>query len=128
MTDGIRGETVAESSDATNLAPPLLSEEPGRRGSRLSDYLVATLNPRRMRDATPEERILALRRLRTANRANTRDAEPSRLPSDAEDRSTSSRLRDRFRMRTRRQGADHAPEVPTVVEEPPSTTDMSVVR
>lgn len=41
-----------------------------RRTHALSTYIHHTLNPRRMRDATPEERLAALRQFRTTNRAS----------------------------------------------------------
>jgi hypothetical protein len=46
-----------------------------RRSNGLSLYIRHTLNFRRMRDATPEERLDALRRIRNANRANNGDPE-----------------------------------------------------
>ena len=128
-TDSVNA-AATESADGANLPPPLLSDDQaGRRGNRLSGYLAATINPRRMRDATAEERIMALRRLRTASLANRRDTEGSRLPApEADERSLSSRLRDRFRVRTRRQGADNAPAVATVEEDPPASEVLPVVR
>ena len=63
-----------------------------RRRSRtgLSLYIRNTLNRRRMRDATPEERIAALRRLRTTN--GTDELEPSERTRN----SRSARLSARF--------------------------------
>lgn len=46
-----------------------------RRSTGLSLYIHHTLNFRRMRDATPEERIDALRRIRLVNRAGNGDPE-----------------------------------------------------
>ena len=46
-----------------------------RRSNGLSLYIHHTLNFRRMRDATPEERLDALRRVRGVNRANRGDAD-----------------------------------------------------
>lgn len=46
-----------------------------RRSNGLSLYIHHTLNFRRMRDATPEERIDALRRIRLVNRASNGDPE-----------------------------------------------------
>ena len=45
-----------------------------RRTHALSTYIHHTLNPRRMRDATPEERLAALRQFRTTNRASGGDS------------------------------------------------------
>ncbi|KAE8389355.1 hypothetical protein BDV23DRAFT_157396 [Aspergillus alliaceus] len=71
---------------------------------RLSSYLHGTLNARRMRDATVEERLAALRSVREENRNNAAN-------ENAEERQRhrsrlTSRLRDRFRIRTRRHGDD----------------------
>ena len=53
--------------------------EPGatsrRRSTGLSLYIHHTLNFRRMREATPEERIDALRQIRLVNRASNGDPE-----------------------------------------------------
>ncbi|KAL2012828.1 hypothetical protein VTN00DRAFT_353 [Thermoascus crustaceus] len=71
-----------------------------RRG--LSTYLHDTLNVRRMRDATVEERIAALRSVRQANQDSSNageNAETQRRRSRL-----ASRLRDRFRIRTRQHG------------------------
>lgn len=51
-----------------HLAVNRRSQRRSRTG--LSLYIQHTLNRGRMRDATPEERVAALRRLRTVNRAN----------------------------------------------------------
>lgn len=53
-----------------------------RSRTGLSLYLQNTLNSRHMRDATPEERIAALRHLRSANRSTT-----TAPPLDSEPRS-----------------------------------------
>jgi len=63
--------------EGSSPEPPADGATPAsRRRSRigLSLYIQHTLNRGRMRDATPEERLAALRRLRTVNRAS--DAEP----------------------------------------------------
>lgn len=52
-----------------------------------------------MRDATIEERIAALRRIREANQAES-------VPEEGSRRSLTTRLRDRFRIRTRAHGAE----------------------
>lgn len=56
---------------------PAASRAPNRRSrTGLSLYIQNTLNRRRMRDATPEERIAALRDLRSARHADSTAAEP----------------------------------------------------
>lgn len=52
-----------------------------------------------MRDATVEERLAALRRVREANQGEAAPEEGSR-------RGLTTRLRDRFRIRTRAHGAE----------------------
>lgn len=58
---------------AGNTSEPNTSNR--RRSNGLSLYIHHTLNFRRMRDATPEERIDALRRIRLVNRATDGDPE-----------------------------------------------------
>ncbi|KAH6688352.1 RING-7 protein [Plectosphaerella plurivora] len=106
--------TLDESSDGESLAPPLGSDgqdsdsgSQRRRASRLLDL-------GRLRHASAEERILALRQYRTEQR--TRDQPRSDDDTEAasmSDQDTgrrrvklSDRLRDKFRVRTRPQGAD----------------------
>lgn len=65
-------EDVTASADS--LSPDEASDGTARRRQRrsrtgLSLYIQHTLNRGRMRDATPEERLAALRRIRTANRS-----------------------------------------------------------
>ncbi|KAI1829296.1 hypothetical protein DTO027I6_9817 [Penicillium roqueforti] len=59
---------------------------------RLTNYLHGPLNARRMCDATVEERLAALRRVREANQG---DSAP-----EGSHRGLTTRLRDRFRIRT----------------------------
>ncbi|CAI7565696.1 unnamed protein product [Penicillium glandicola] len=66
---------------------------------RISDYLHGPLNARRMRDATVEERLAALRHVREANQESAPAPEGSR-------RGLATRLRERFRIRTRAHGAE----------------------
>ncbi|KAF7586877.1 hypothetical protein BBP40_008206 [Aspergillus hancockii] len=97
------GEGHAEThQEATN--EPAAEEPHHRQHRRLTSYLHGTLNARRMRDATVEERLAALRTVREENRnsAENEDAEErQRLRSRV-----ATRLRDRFRIRTRRHGDD----------------------
>lgn len=73
--DSLEPSLTALPASSTNNAAgtsttPNPTPTPNRRSrTGLSLYLQSTLNRRRMRDATPEERIQALRTLRTANRA-----------------------------------------------------------
>lgn len=63
-----------------------------------------------MRDATVEERLAALRRVREANQE---EAEPT--PEGTRRRLTT-RLRDRFRIRTRAHGVEPEAETPPASE------------
>ncbi|KAJ5143689.1 uncharacterized protein N7515_002476 [Penicillium bovifimosum] len=67
---------------------------------RLTNYLHGPLNARRMRDATVEERLAALRRVREANQGESAVAE------EGARRSLAARLRNRFRIRTRAHGSE----------------------
>lgn len=76
-----------------------------RSHRRLTSYLHGTLNARRMRDATVEERLAALRSVR----AETTRQPPDRTTEEPDERSRrrsglTTRLRDRFRIRTQRHG------------------------
>lgn len=68
-------ETGASTQHGDDITPH------DRRRSRtgLSLYLQHTLNRRHMRDATPEERVAALRRLRAANEEPHSDSAHNRL-------------------------------------------------
>ena len=81
-----------------------------RQHRRITAYLHDTLNAHRMRDASVEERLAVLRRVREANRGETETGgeEGNRRRSRL-----TARLRDRFRVRTRAhqeqgEGADSA--------------------
>lgn len=69
----------------------------GRHGHRLTNYL----NVRRMHSASVEERLAALRRVREANQGQAADeaSRPSR-------NRLTTRLRERFRIRTRAHGVE----------------------
>ncbi|MCJ1466663.1 hypothetical protein MMC07_005283 [Pseudocyphellaria aurata] len=70
---------AAAMSTSQTTADP--TSPPNRRSrTGLSLYLQSTLNRRHMRDATPEERIQALRTLRTANRARESESGGSTEP------------------------------------------------
>src|ERR1700761_3279053 len=84
--------------DATFL-PPLeqSTDQVNRRASRRQSLIWDLLNPRLMRDASPQERIAALRRVREERRASqTEEAEARRL------RRLTTRLHDVFSIRTPR--------------------------
>lgn len=89
---------------------------------RLSIYLHGPLNARLMRNATVEERLAALRRIREASQGMAPEG-PSRSRFTA-------RLRDRFRIRTRThgvdcdgQGATVTPTAPGPAHTRPTTSD-----
>ncbi|KAE8374567.1 hypothetical protein BDV26DRAFT_269709 [Aspergillus bertholletiae] len=91
--------------------PEPATEEHHHRHRRLTSYLHGTLNARRMREATVEERIAALRSVREENRNSVENEEErQRLRGRL-----TTRLRDRFRIRTRRHGDDgeHPPSAST---------------
>ncbi|RDW90618.1 uncharacterized protein DSM5745_02393 [Aspergillus mulundensis] len=101
-TEGQEGEAQPQGHDETTNSPPV--EEIPTHRHRLSSYLTSTLNARRMRDASVEERLAALRSVREeANRDAANDDEN-------EQRSRRNRLtarfRERFRIRTRAHGED----------------------
>ncbi|KAL6238662.1 hypothetical protein BDW75DRAFT_246757 [Aspergillus navahoensis] len=111
-TENQDGEAGTEGNAATNNQP--VEETPTHR-HRLSSYLTSTLNARRMRDASVEERLAALRSVREeANRdaangdENEQQCRRSRLTA---------RFRERFRIRTRA----HGEESPSTRAAPTST-------
>ncbi|MCJ1251784.1 hypothetical protein MMC30_009022 [Trapelia coarctata] len=61
--------------DLTGYTVPEWRTMNRRRSTGLSSYIHHTLNFRRMRDATPEERIDALRQVQLVNRASNEDPE-----------------------------------------------------
>ncbi|KAI9924952.1 hypothetical protein MW887_006359 [Aspergillus wentii] len=71
----------------------------GRQHHRLTNYLHGTLNARRMRDASVEERLAALRVVRAE--ANREDAAEDAEEGQNRRSRLTTRLRDRFRIRTR---------------------------
>lgn len=101
------GETNAEgqqqdettNNDNNNNQP---EETQPHRHRRISSYLHSTLNARRMRDASVEERLAALRSVR--EEAN-RDEENETENEERRRRNRlTTRLRERFRIRTRAHG------------------------
>lgn len=132
-TSNEEGETRTI-SEGDGLPPPIseygngnagLDMAEGAHGSRrqrsgLSLYLQHTLNIRRMRDATPEERIAALRRLRTVNRASHHGGSSTEDPNGEAARGNrlSMRVRDALRVRRRSEIGTpiDAPTAPAMVE------------
>ncbi|KAI3109353.1 hypothetical protein CBS147333_5675 [Penicillium roqueforti] len=86
---------------------------------RLTHYLHGPLNARRMRDATVEERLAALRHVREASQG-----EPA--PEGEAHRGLTTRLRDRFRIRTRAHGAEA--ETPADADTAPSPAAPATVH
>ncbi|KAJ5966228.1 hypothetical protein N7481_012942 [Penicillium waksmanii] len=99
------GENTEETPTTAEGTATPTAEVTQSRHNRLTNYLHGhgPLNARRMRNATVEERLAALRRVREENQdeaANESNVRP-RLTR---------RLRDRFRIRTRAHGLDSSPE------------------
>ena len=95
-----------EGEDAQEAESPAEPQEPApepetqpRQPRRLTGYLPSTLNARRMRDATVEERLAALRSVR--EEANREGAQANEEADESRRSRLSTRLRDRFRIRTR---------------------------
>ncbi|KAL4807255.1 hypothetical protein BDV18DRAFT_137218 [Aspergillus unguis] len=94
-------EGQGDTSATNNTTQQTIEETPTHR-NRLSSYLHGTLNARRMRDASVEERLAALRSVR--EEAN-RDAENGNEHDERRRNRLTARLRERFRIRTRAHGA-----------------------
>lgn len=71
------------------------------RQRRLTGYFSSTLNARRMREATVEERLAALRTVREEARTS---GEADEADEQRQRNRLSTRLRERFRIRTRTHG------------------------
>ncbi|BCS18310.1 RING-H2 finger protein [Aspergillus puulaauensis] len=97
--EGQQQDEITNNNDNNNNQT---EETQPHRHRRISSYLHSTLNARRMRDASVEERLAALRSVR--EEAN-RDQE---IETENEERRRrnrlSTRLRERFRIRTRAHG------------------------
>lgn len=100
------------SRDGHNNLPPPLPEGPdtshvtaSRHHRSRSTHIPTNVNPLPTRDSTVEERLDTLRRLRNENATSAAET------SDDHTRTSrlTARLRDRFRIRTRRHGVDPAP-------------------
>lgn len=98
-----------EEEQGTDSHPQTRDQTPERaqtRQRRLTGYFSSTLNARRMREATVEERLAALRTVREeANRSggDAEDADEQRWRNRL-----STRLRERFRIRTRPHEGDQS--------------------
>ena len=88
----------AEHAEETAADGTAADSSQGRHGHRLTGYL----NARRMHHASVEERLAALRRVREANQDHATDetSRPSR-------NRLATRLRERFRIRTRAHGVEN---------------------
>ncbi|KAJ5320204.1 hypothetical protein N7508_000487 [Penicillium antarcticum] len=108
-------EETEETGERQEPEPPANQETQASRHThrRLTNYLHGPLNARRMRDATVEERLAALRRVREANQDQDQ-AEPT--PEGTRRRLTT-RLRDRFRIRTRAHGESEETQTHTPISE-----------
>ncbi|BCR88126.1 RING-H2 finger protein [Aspergillus chevalieri] len=103
-------EEQQEEEQGTDSHPQTRDPTPERqtRQRRLTGYFSSTLNARRMREATVEERLAALRTVREEARTSGEvdDADEQRQRNRL-----STRLRERFRIRTRTHG-DPQPDPP----------------
>ncbi|KAJ5673767.1 hypothetical protein N7462_009206 [Penicillium macrosclerotiorum] len=111
--EGEHPESHAEDTSAAAADAPQ-----HRHSHRLTNYLHGPLNARRMRNATVEERLDALRRVREANNGEADDADPARSGRSR----LSRRLRERFRIRTRAHGIDSPSPVESGSTTPAVTT------
>lgn len=115
QTEGAAGAADTETTEPAAAPTPETETTQTRHSRRLTDYLHGPLNARRMRDATVEERLAALRRVREANQSAGEEGRRTRLTT---------RLRERFRIRTRAHGEAEAeaeaPAAPAPVHMPPS--------
>ncbi|KAH1397508.1 hypothetical protein KXX31_001187 [Aspergillus fumigatus] len=84
-----------------NATSPAADATSSRQHRRISSYLHGTLNARRMRDATVEERLAALRSVREEASRDTSNEEAERRRNRL-----TARLRERFRVRTRTHGVE----------------------
>jgi hypothetical protein len=93
----------ADTAADDTTTPTTAGTQSNRHSHRLTNYLHGPLNARRMRNATVEERLAALRRVREANQGEATGDDDVAQPNRNR---LSTRLRDRFRIRTRAHGVD----------------------
>ncbi|KAL3490529.1 hypothetical protein BJX62DRAFT_137696 [Aspergillus germanicus] len=94
------GENRTEEQETT--PEPAAEETPTHRHRRISNYLHGTLNARRMRDASVEERLAALRSVR--EEANREQQDETDEQQQRRRHRLTARFRERFRIRTRAHG------------------------
>ncbi|KAL2872515.1 uncharacterized protein BJX67DRAFT_10406 [Aspergillus lucknowensis] len=103
--EGENENQQGEEGQETAAEPPA-EEAPPHRHRRLSNYLHGTLNARRMRDASVEERLAALRIVREeANRGQEDETDEQQSRRHR----LTARFRERFRIRTRAHGDEYPP-------------------
>lgn len=102
--EGENAEHAEGTADGTGT--PAADAAQARHSHRLTNYL----NARRMRNASVEERLAALRRIREANQGEAASEDVAARPSRSR---LTTRLRDRFRIRTRAHG-ESGTATPTV--------------
>ncbi|KAL3447334.1 hypothetical protein BJX65DRAFT_94726 [Aspergillus insuetus] len=98
------GENRTEEQETT--PEPAAEETPTHRHRRISNYLHGTLNARRMRDASVEERLAALRSVR--EEANREQQDETDEQQQRRRHRLTARFRERFRIRTRAHGDEPA--------------------
>ncbi|KAF7174812.1 hypothetical protein CNMCM7691_003498 [Aspergillus felis] len=96
-----QGEGGNNNASQDNTTAPAADATSSRQHRRISSYLHGTLNARRMRDATVEERLAALRSVREEASRDASNEETERRRNRL-----TARLRDRFRIRTRTHGVE----------------------
>ncbi|PYH85200.1 hypothetical protein BO82DRAFT_274967 [Aspergillus uvarum CBS 121591] len=111
-TGDSHAETAPEAASSTPAAPEGNSHQ--HRHRRLSSYLHNTLNARRMRDASVEERLAALRSVREEATRQDSSSDPTEESDEHRRRGSglTRRLRERFRVRTRAHETEPTPEEP----------------
>jgi hypothetical protein len=110
------GENRTEEQEPT--PEPATEETPTHRHRRISNYLHGTLNARRMRDASVEERLAALRSVR--EEANREQQDETDEQQQRRRHRLTARFRERFRIRTRAHG-DEPATPPSPAPAPAST-------
>ncbi|KAJ5105529.1 hypothetical protein NUU61_002876 [Penicillium alfredii] len=99
--NGEHGEHTEETQPDSTATPATDAQTGPHR--RLTNYLHGSLNARRMRDASVEERLAAIRRVRAEIRDDAVTGDDATRPSRTR---LTTRLRDRFRIRTRAHGVE----------------------
>ncbi|KAJ5176172.1 uncharacterized protein N7482_002049 [Penicillium canariense] len=98
----VNAEHDGEHADQHHEENPAEGSQNNRHSHhRLTNYLHGPLNARRMRNATVEERLAALRHVRETNQGEPADGDAAARPNRSR---LTGRLRDRFRIRTHAHG------------------------